>query len=280
MTPILANQVKQQEIINTLKVGQLFEVEQEVVNRIKFLKEQLVAAKKTSLILGISGGIDSTVTGRLAQLAVEQLRAINYPAKFITVRLPYGKQLDEQDARLAIEFIRPDKTFVINIKAACDESLQSILRTNYSFSSASHQDFILGNIKARQRMIIQYALAGAEQGLVVGTDHAAEALMGFFTKYGDGACDLAPLTGLIKRRIKVIGDYLGAPIQLIDKKPTADLENLSPQRLDEDVFGITYQEIDDFLEGKIVSEAIYATIFSFYTTSEHKRQLPAIPNVY
>ncbi len=267
----------QQQIISALNVQSQFNLQLEVENRINFLKNYLRFSLHKALILGISGGIDSTVTGRLAQIAVEQLRAEDYSACFIALRLPYGEQLDEQDAQEALDFIKPDKAMNINIKQACDLTLQSMEVGGHRFLSESQQDFILGNIKARQRMIVQYALAGSCQGLVIGTDHAAEALMGFFTKFGDGASDVAPLNGLTKGRIKKIGDYLGAPSTLVNKKPTADLENLRPQRLDEDVYGITYTQIDNFLEGNVVSEEVYERIIKAYSLSEHKRNLPVIP---
>ncbi|MDP3268267.1 MAG: ammonia-dependent NAD(+) synthetase [Legionella sp.] len=264
----------QKNIIQDLNVKPHFNAEQEINARIQFLKSQLRATELKSFILGISGGIDSSVTGRLAQLAVEQLREEHYPAHFIAVRLPYGKQHDEEDAADAIKFINPDLILSINIKPACDETLRSIKESGYEFLSEAKEDFILGNIKARQRMIVQYALANAHEGLVIGTDHAAEALMGFFTKFGDGACDLTPLTGLNKRRIRAIAAVLKAPEHLINKKPTADLENLSPLKADEDVFGVTYHHIDDFLEGKEVPEYVYENVTKAYTKTHHKRNLP------
>ena len=124
------------------------------------------------------------------------------------------------------------------------------MRGGIDFRDAGHQDFVMGNIKARQRMIAQYAIAGAIDGLVVGTDQAAEALMGFFTKFGDGAADITPLTGLSKRRVRAMARLLGAPEDLVMKVPTADLESLAPLRPDEDAYGVTYEQIDDFLEGR------------------------------
>ncbi len=94
-------------------------------------------------------------------------------------------------------------------------------------------DFVLGNTKARMRMVAQYTIAGASGGLVIGTDHAAEAVMGFFTKFGDGACDLAPLSGLVKNQVRAIARHFGAPESLVEKVPTADLEDLSPGKPDE-----------------------------------------------
>src|SRR5690606_739796 len=139
------------------------------------------------------------------------------------------------------------------------------------------EDFVLGNIKARQRMIAQYAVAGAYGGIVVGTDHAAEALMGFFTKFGDGAADLTPLTGLSKRRVRALASALGAPDTLVYKVPTADLESLNPQKPDEHAFGLTYDQLDDFLEGKPVAPDVFERIVSIFRSTAHKRALPYSP---
>jgi NAD+ synthase len=115
--------------------------------------------------------------------------------------------------------------------------------------SATDRDILLGNVKARQRMVAQFALAGSLGGLVIGTDHGAEAVMGFFTKFGDGAADLLPLAGLNKRRVRAIASHLGAPPELVCKVPTADLEDGMPMRPDEYAYGVTYDQIYDYLEG-------------------------------
>ncbi|WP_063786822.1 NAD(+) synthase, partial [Caballeronia cordobensis] len=123
-------------------------------------------------------------------------------------------------------------------------------RAGAQYTDDFQKDFVLGNIKARERMIAQYAIAGARVGVVIGTDHAAESLMGFFTKYGDGGADVLPLSGLTKRRVRALARSMGAEERLVMKVPTADLESLTPQRPDEDSYGISYENIDDFLEGK------------------------------
>jgi NAD+ synthase len=267
----------QRSIINELQVAPLFDATHESERRISFLCNYLINTRTRALVLGISGGIDSTTAGRLSQLAVERARAQGHVAQFIAMRLPYGIQRDESDARKALQFIQPDLILTVDIKPATDAMLDALRRGEHAFADSTQEDFILGNIKARQRMIAQYAVAGTHSGLVVGTDHAAEALMGFFTKFGDGACDVAPLTGLIKRRVRAIATALGAPDELICKVPTADLENFAPLRPDEDAYGISYDEIDDFLEGKSVSEHAYETIFRFFYASQHKRALPVYP---
>jgi NAD+ synthase len=99
-------------------------------------------------------------------------------------------------------------------------------------------------------MVAQYSIDGARVGVVIGTDHAAESLMGFFTKYGDAGADILPLSGLTKRRVRALARSMGASERLAMKVPTADLETLTSQKPDEDSYGISYEDIDDFLEGK------------------------------
>jgi NAD+ synthase len=193
------------------------------------------------------------------------------------MRLPYGTQADEKDAQLALEFIKADKVLTVDVKAASDAALAAVDAGDAVFRDEHHRDFVHGNIKARQRMIAQYAVAGAHGGLVVGTDHAAEAVSGFFTKFGDGAADVVPLTGLTKRRVRAVSEYLGAPAELVWKMPTADLETLNPGKSDEEALGVTYDDIDDFLEGKPVDAAAFEIIARRYKFTEHKRQLPIAP---
>ncbi|MEV5427981.1 ammonia-dependent NAD(+) synthetase [Streptomyces sp. NPDC052701] len=273
LTPIAV----QREIARDLRVSTSFDVRQEIERRVAFLAGQLTSTGLRSLVLGISGGVDSTTAGRLCQLAVERVRAAGREATFFAMRLPYGAQADEKDARLALEFIRPDRILTVDVKAASDAALEAVLAGGTVFRDAHHQDFVHGNIKARQRMVAQYAVAGAHDGLVVGTDHAAEAVSGFFTKFGDGAADVVPLTGLTKRRVRAVARELGAPDALVHKTPTADLETLNPGRPDEEALGVTYDEIDDFLEGEPVDERAFTAIVQRYRLTAHKRQLPIAP---
>ncbi|MCC2597245.1 ammonia-dependent NAD(+) synthetase [Pusillimonas sp. MFBS29] len=264
-------------MIADLRVDRDFNAEREIERRVAFLADYLLSTGARALVLGISGGVDSLVGGLLSQRAAERVRKQGGDATFVAMRLPYGEQRDEPDAQASLECIKPDRLFTVNIRPAADAMLNEVLASGTVFRDAAHQDFLHGNIKARQRMIAQYAVAGAHGGLVVGTDHAAEALMGFFTKFGDGAADLTPLTGLNKRRVRALARTMGAPESLVMKVPTADLETLTPLKPDEDAFGVSYDEIDDFLEGKQVSERAYETIVRIYRGSEHKRSLPKFP---
>lgn len=272
---------RQREIAAALHVVPPFADEQALVaeceRRIAFIARTLKQSGLHALVLGISGGIDSTLAGRLAQLAVERLRADTGDAawRFVAVRLPYGAQFDEADARMALDFIRADETLTVPIAPGVNALAEPIAALQAL--PDARRDFVLGNIKARCRMVVQYAVANAHSGLVIGTDHAAEAVMGFFTKFGDGACDLAPLTGLVKGQVRAIARHLGAPTHLVDKTPTADLENLTPGKPDEVAYGVTYAEIDAFLHGQVVSERAAARIIATYDASGHKRALPLTP---
>lgn len=272
---------RQHEIAAALNVCKPFDgpddVQAEIERRVSFIQSCLRGSGMKTLVLGISGGVDSTTAGLLAQRAVEGLRAAGEgdDYRFIAVRLPYQVQRDEDEAQMAIDTIKPDECHTVNIGAA----VQGLSRATEALDSltAEKRDFVLGNTKARMRMVAQYTIANARQGLVIGTDHAAEAVMGFFTKFGDGACDLTPLAGLVKSQVRELAAALGAPEQLVKKVPTADLEELSPGKPDEDAHGVSYQHIDAFLQGKDVPEEAARIIVDTYDKSAHKRQLPKEP---
>ncbi|MDN5844094.1 MAG: ammonia-dependent NAD(+) synthetase [Alcaligenaceae bacterium] len=267
----------QRDIRSALGVADDFDAPAEITRRVAFLADLLQASGLSALVLGISGGVDSLVAGCLAQRAVQAVRAGGGQAHFVAMRLPYGTQLDEADAQTSLQVIAPDDSLVVDIRPAADAMLASLLASGLVFRDEKQQDFLHGNIKARQRMIAQYAVAGAHSGLVVGTDHAAEALMGFFTKFGDGAADVTPLAGLSKRRVRALAQAMGAPQELVYKVPTADLELLTPLKPDEDSFGVSYEQIDDFLEGKDIATEVFNTIVTVYRRSVHKRALPIAP---
>ena len=266
----------QERIINELKVKPEINAEEEIRRSVDFLKDYL--KKHTflkALVLGISGGQDSTLAGKLSQIAISELREETGDDvyQFIAVRLPYGDQADEQDAMDAIEFMQADKTVRVNIKQAADAMVQSIEENGLEIS-----DFNKGNIKARERMIAQYGIAGAVSGAVVGTDHAAEAITGFYTKYGDGGADITPLWRLDKRQGRAMLELLNAPEHLYKKVPTADLEEDRPALPDEVALGVTYNDIDDYLEGKEVADNVAEKIENWFLKTEHKRHMPI--NVY
>lgn len=258
----------------------------EVKRRIDFIADYLQASGARTLVLGISGGQDSTLAGKLCQLAIDQLNnsttspqaADKPPFTFIAVRLPYGTQADEKDAQTALRFIDPSRSVTVNIKEATDAAATAAA---HALGIQTVTDFNKGNIKARQRMIAQYAIAGETSGLVVGTDHAAEAVTGFYTKHGDGAADLIPLAGLSKRQGAALLRHLGAPDSTWQKVPTADLEEDRPALPDEEALGVAYSLIDSYLEGDATTQIPRAAsdrIETLWRTSRHKRHLPVGPN--
>lgn len=260
----------QEQIIAELNVRPTVDPASEISARVDFLKQYLAASRANGLVLGISGGQDSTLAGRLCQLAVQELREEGTVAEFVAVRLPYQVQRDEADAQLALGFIEPDRLVTFNIHRAVDG-----FEDEYADATgAGMLDFTKGNVKARARMVAQYALAGQAGHLVVGTDHAAEAVTGFFTKFGDGGADVLPLTGLTKRQGRSLLQHLGAPEQLYLKAPTADLLDDNPGQTDEANLGLTYQQIDDFLEGLDLDPAVAEVIEQRFLATRHKRAVP------
>jgi len=262
----------QQTIIEELKVKPSIDPQEEIRISIDFMKTYL---KKhpflKGLVLGISGGQDSTLTGKLAQMAVDELNeeAGHQSYSFFAVRLPYGVQFDEDDCQDALDFIKPTKTYTVNIKDAVDASKRALDESGIILS-----DFAKGNEKARERMKVQYSIASMHNAVVLGTDHAAEAITGFYTKYGDGGADLVPIFRLNKRQGKELLKSLGSPEHLFTKIPTADLEEDRPALPDEIALGVTYHHIDDYLEGKDIPSEPREKIESHYLRSQHKRHLP------
>jgi NAD+ synthase len=272
-------QLIQESISSALDVARTFDPQVEIERRVAFLADQLRATRTTGYVLAISGGVDSCTAGRLCQLAVERLRGEGFTVRFVAMRLPYRVQADEGDAKRALNFIRPDETLTVDVAPATDALVDSLQAAGEPLSAYANAEVVRGNVKARQRMVAQYALANARNMLVVGTDHAAEAVTGFFTKHGDGACDLTPLFGLTKRRVLAVAQALGADDAIVHKTPTADLESDRPGLPDEDALGLTYEQIDDFLEGGALSEELAERLVTCYRDTEHKRQQPAAPGL-
>ena len=235
----------QEQIMKALHVQPVIDPKVEIRKRIDFLKDYLKTTGAKGFVLGISGGQDSTLAGRLAQLAVEEVRNEGGNATFISVRLPYKVQKDEDDAQLALQFIQADQSVAFDIASTVD----AFSNQYENLLDESLTDFNKGNVKARIRMVTQYAIGGQQGLLVIGTDHAAEAVTGFFTKFGDGGADLLPLTGLTKRQGRDLLQELGADERLYLKMPTADLLDEKPGQADETELGITYDQLDDYLEG-------------------------------
>lgn len=260
----------QERIIRELGVKPDIDPAAEFEDRTKFLAWYLERSAANGFVLGISGGQDSLLAGMLAQKATERLRQDGRDVKFHAMLLPYGLQLDRSDALLAIETIRPDIVHDFNINAATDALAGTFEQTE----GEPLADYHKGNVKARMRMVAQYAIAGQQNLLVIGTDHAAEAITGFYTKFGDGAADVVPLNGLNKRQGRQILEYLQVPAQLLSKVPTADLLDNKPGQSDETELGISYSTIDDYLEGRDIDPTAAEKLEARFIATAHKRNMP------
>ncbi len=265
---------KQQEIIAALGVKPTIQPMEEIEKRTKFLAGYLGRAGLNGFVLGVSGGQDSLLAGILAQRAIELRRQSGQNCRLHTMLLPYGVQHDRADAELAVETIKSYSELSviehdINIKPGVDALVTPLRKNGQAIS-----DFDKGNVKARSRMMTQYAIAGACGLLVVGTDHATESVTGFFTKFGDGAADIMPLYGLNKRQGRAMLNALHVPERLLCKVPTADLLDDHPAQPDEVELGLSYDDIDDYLEGKEVDSKIAKKIEERYDKTQHKRNLP------
>lgn len=261
---------RQQEIIAEMGVRPEIDPAQEVEARVQFLADYLSTTGAAGYILGISGGIDSTLSGRLAQLAAERVRGAGGQARFVGVRLPYRVQHDEADAQAAVAFVGADEIITYNVAPAVDGFDQEYRGA----VGLELTDFTRGNTKARARMVAQYAVAGDRGLLVIGTDQAAESTTGFFTKFGDGGADILPLFTLNKRQCRQLLQHLGAPESLWNKVPTADLLDEFVARTDEDELGLRYDDLDDYLEGRTVPDEAAERIETTWWRTRHKRTTP------
>ncbi|MDQ1237590.1 MAG: ammonia-dependent NAD(+) synthetase [Wigglesworthia glossinidia] len=223
-----------------------------------------------TLVVGISGGQDSTLTGKICQEVINDLKQYDLlDYQCIAVRLPYGIQYDEDDCKLAINFIKPDRIINIDIKPIVESSIITLQKSGIHMT-----DHLKGNEKSRERIKIQYSIAGSTSGLVVGTCNASEAITGFFTKYGDSSSDIAPILHLNKRQGKKMLQYLNCPQRLYLKQPSADLNENYPGYPDESILKVSYDMIDDYLEGKLLDKKIAKIIENLYYKNQHKRNSP------
>ena len=260
----------QNEIIKELGVRPTIDAQEEIEHRVAYLVDRLGSTGLKGYVLGISGGQDSLLAGLLAQRAVEKIRTAGGEATFHAVLLPYGEQADRADAVTACSVIQPDYVHDFDIQRGVDGAAEVFASAEGHLMS----DFSKGNLKARMRMATQYLYANELDLIVIGTDHAAEAVVGFFTKYGDGGADVLPLSGLNKRQGRTLLRALGAPEHFMTKAPTADLLDNRPSQPDEFELGLTYDNIDDYLEGKPVHQAAADIIEGRYVGTMHKRSLP------
>ncbi|MFC4809942.1 ammonia-dependent NAD(+) synthetase [Paenibacillus sp. GCM10023250] len=266
----------QQQIIQELGVKPEIDPKQEIRKRVDFLKEYVRKSGTAGLLIAISGGVDSAVATGLCKRATDELSEES-GKEYMTLGVfqPYGEQADISDSYEVAEAFNLKYRVETNIQEAVDEIALEVEHGLKAIGFLRHLSRGgKGNVKARTRMVTQYALAFELNLLVVGTDHASEAVTGFYTKWGDGAVDITPLSTLNKRQVRLIAAELGVPGVVVTKAPTAGLWE---GQTDEDELGITYDENSDYLEGKPVSDTAREKLEKQYIKTAHKRNM--IPGI-
>ena len=222
----------------------------------EFVKNYLESAHMDRYVLGLSGGVDSTLVAAICRKAVgkERLMCIMMPIDSRPVDLEDAKEVAKQ---LDLNYIVVDGSKMFHEAKKEFESIGEELDTA-----------TLSNIKVRIRMTLLYAYAQKYRGLVIGTDNADEHYTGYFTKYGDGGVDILPIVHLLKREVVQACKIYGVSDVLAERTPTA---GLFEGQTDETEMGVTYEELDNYLLGKEVSLKAKERIEYLHRISEHKR---------
>ncbi|PLS19530.1 NAD(+) synthase [Bacillus sp. M6-12] len=234
-------------------------VKVEAEKRIEWIKEVLVQSGAKGIIFGSSGGKDSAVVGALVKKATPHVLAVILPCGNIDKDEEHAWVLGKE---LNIETIKVD------IKEPFDVLSQTI---NQVMTGTPLEGLSLSNIKPRLRMTTLYAIAQQKGYLVAGTGNRSESTMGYFTKWGDGAHDFNPIADLTVTEVRILGDYLGVPHDILYKAPSA---GLWVGQTDEEEMGVTYQEIDEYLLTGDTNERAKGIISEHYKKTKHKRQMP------
>lgn len=231
----------------------------------KFLKDYLLDTHCDTYLLGVSGGVDSSLVAALCKEAVgkDHLHCLIIPIE--------SSQEDIKDALTLVKDLdlRYD---VIDATETFYSYLNEFKKNGYEMDKST-----LGNLKARIRMSILYAFAQKERGLVVGTDNADERYVGYYTKYGDGACDLLPIAHLVKGEVVAAAKILGVRTSLAERVPTAGLYE---GQTDEKELGVLYKDLDAFVLGKKVNKEVEKRISYLHRISEHKRKEIPMPKPF
>ncbi|NHN60202.1 MULTISPECIES: NAD+ synthase [Halorussus] len=242
---------------------------------VEFIRDTVDAAGADRAVLGLSGGIDSTLTAYLAVEAIgeENLRGLVMP----------GEVSDEENMSDA-EWVAQELGIpydVIEINPIVDTFLDA-------FPEAEDTQVAVGNARARTRAVLNYLVANHEGAVVLGTGNRTEAQVGYFTKYGDGAVDCHPIGNLYKQQVRQLAARVGVPDELVEKTPTA---GLWAGQTDEEELGIGYDTLDSVLalhvDGPLsvaatareveASEEEVRRVREMYERSRHKRRVPPSP---
>ena len=239
-------------------------IEQLTDNLVSWIRDKVLAAGCKGVVLGVSGGLDSSVAGVLCYRA--------FPQTTLGVIMPcHSSQEDMEHAHLvASKFSIPTEMVVL------DTVFDTLLKTLPSEKVVPDTSQLAqANLKARLRMLTLYYFANSLKLMVVGSGNRSELAVGYYTKYGDGGVDILPLGNLVKRQVRELAGFLGIPQEIIDKPASAGLWR---GQTDEDELGLSYEELDRYLVTGEASNKVRRKIESMIAAADHKRQTPPVAN--
>lgn len=243
-------------------------IEKKIEKTVEWLRTKVEESSTNGLVVGLSGGIDSSVCAALMKKA--------FPENSLGVILPCSSNIiDKEFALKLVEKIEINHTEV-NLSAE-HESLFNKITHSLNDYNVTGEHLANANLKARLRMSTIYGIANSLNYLVIGTDNAAELITGYFTKYGDGGVDIMPLANLTKGEVYEWAKKLNVPESIIDRQPTAGLWE---GQTDENEMGTTYDMIDRYIKGEEIPEEDKKIILEMNKRSQHKRELPSAPPVF
>ena len=244
-----------------------------------WMRQQLHASGARGFVVGLSGGIDSAVVARLAQLAA--------PGNVLAALLPCHSDPDDQRDAMTVATRFSMTTTRVELSASYDTLVADVQPALAALPEAMRSTtpadplrgrVPLANMKPRLRMTTLYFFANTLNYLVAGTGNRSELAIGYFTKHGDGGCDLLPIGHLAKSEVRALARELNVPQAIIDRTPSA---GLWLGQTDEAEMGFTYADLERYLDDgpQAVPPALAMRIERLIRSSEHKRQLPPIPDL-
>lgn len=242
------------------------DISKTIEERVEWIKNLLASSGAKGIIYGNSGGKDCTLVGALCRLATKNVLGVIMPCQSSQ---NYGS--DMQDAYAAGEkFDIPQ--IVVDLTKVKEDFISALGDNLTKDNAGEHSVKMAGvNINPRLRMTTLYALGQARGYLVAGTGNLDETTLGYFTKWGDGACDFNPISDLNIEEEYACLRYLDAPSNIVDKAPSA---GLYPGQTDEQELGISYADVDKYVRGKEVAPDVKAKIEKAYRSTAHKRRMP------
>jgi len=235
--------------------------EEETQKRVQFIRDAVKSAGASGIVYGNSGGKDSALVGILCKAACDNTLGLIMPCGS-----NQNYTTDKDDAQTVAKQFNIE-TRIVDLSQVKNEFVKTVENTTKLNNPAC------ANIAPRLRMTALYAVAASENRIVAGTGNRSEIYMGYFTKWGDGACDFNPVADLSVTEIYEFLRFLKAPACIIEKAPSAGLFD---GQTDEKEMGITYRSIDEFLLSGVADEKDNAVIKKFHDRSGHKRAMPIL----